>query len=54
MQTDQVVGTYASWQEAVDAGYAAFGLRAFLVKQIQAEETPAISFIDPALIKSPR
>ncbi len=35
---DAVVSTYASYEDAIKAGYEKFGLDPFLVKQIQAIE----------------
>jgi hypothetical protein len=36
---DQVLGTYDTYRDAIQAGYAAVGLNPFLVKQIEAIET---------------
>lgn len=38
IQGDAVVGTYASYEDAIKAGYEKFDLNPFLVKQIQAVE----------------
>jgi hypothetical protein len=54
IQCDQVAGIFTTWQEAVDAGYLAFGLRAFLVKKIEADERPVLSFVDPTIVKRPQ
>lgn len=35
---DEVVGTFTSYQDAINEGYGKFGLKPFLVKQIAAVE----------------
>jgi len=48
----EVVGTYTSYEDAIKAGYAKYGVSSpFLVKQIQAnEQVHFISrFVDPCL-----
>lgn len=38
---DRIVGTYANIDEALVAGYEAFGNAAFFVKQVQPAEPPS-------------
>jgi hypothetical protein len=38
---DNIVGTWNTWGEAIDAGYERFDLGPFLVNQVVAEEEPA-------------
>jgi hypothetical protein len=38
IQADQVVDTFASYEDALKAGYGNFGLEPFLVKKIEAVE----------------
>jgi hypothetical protein len=37
---ENIVGTWNTWGEAIDAGYERFDLEPFLVKQIVADEEP--------------
>jgi hypothetical protein len=48
---DEVVDTFSSYDDAIKAGYAKFGLSPFLVKQIRTvEKVQFISrFVDPCL-----
>ncbi len=49
VQGDTVDSVYTSYEDAMKAGYAKFGLKPFLVKQIQTiEQVQFISrFVDP-------
>jgi hypothetical protein len=51
---DQVIDIFTSYDDALKAGYTAFGLAPFLVKKIEAiEQAQFISrFIDPLALKS--
>ena len=49
---DEVVDVFSSYDDAIKAGYAKFGLTPFLVKQIHAvEQAQFISrFVDPCAV----
>ncbi len=49
---DQVIDVFSSYDDALKAGYMAFGLAPFLVKKIEAIEQPQLisRFIDPLAI----
>lgn len=49
IQGDQIAGMYETYADAIKKGYEEFGLKPFLVKQIQAvERVQFISrFVDP-------
>jgi hypothetical protein len=51
---DQVIDIFTSYDDALKAGYTAFGLAPFLVKKIEAvEQAQFISrFTDPLALKS--
>jgi hypothetical protein len=52
VRRDQVVDVFTSYEDAVKAGYARFGLDPFLVKQIQSvEQAQFVSrFVDPCAL----
>jgi hypothetical protein len=49
-----VVDVFSSYEDAVKAGYAQFGLRPFLVKQIHSVEAQFVSrFVAPCALGRP-
>lgn len=46
---EEVIDTFSSYDDAIKEGYSRFGLRPFLVKQIQANEPVQFvsRFVDP-------
>jgi len=56
IQGDQIVGIFEAYADAIKKGYEDFGLKPFLVKQIQTvERVPFISrFVDPCHISPSR
>jgi hypothetical protein len=53
---DEIVDFFSSYDDAIKAGYAKFGLESFLVKQVQAmEQIQFISrFVDPCAMSQAR
>jgi hypothetical protein len=52
VQRDRIVDVFTSYEDAVKAGYAQFGLSPFLVKQIHSvEQVQFVSrFVDPFVV----